>query len=156
MEGSLVEFGENDRPIVEIERNIRYINGIIKHKGREILKNYSITAPQFIALQWLLEDGDLTIGELSHKINLAFSTTTDLVDRMEKNKLVERRRDTNDRRVVRIHLLPEGREIIHEVIEKRQDYLRSILNDVPTERVGLIYEVLTLLLERMERDRENK
>ncbi|WP_440896025.1 MarR family winged helix-turn-helix transcriptional regulator [Amphibacillus sp. Q70] len=144
-----------DRPIAEIEKNIRYINGIIKHKGREILKNYSITAPQFIALQWLLEDGDLTIGELSHKINLAFSTTTDLVDRMVKNTLVERKRDSNDRRVVRIHLLPEGREIINEVIEKRQAYLRTILIDVSTEKVDMLHEVLALLLEKMKWDQEN-
>ncbi|MBM7541835.1 DNA-binding MarR family transcriptional regulator [Amphibacillus cookii] len=144
-----------DRPIAQIEKNMRYINGIIKHKGREILKNYSITTPQFIALQWLLEDGDLTIGELSNKINLAFSTTTDLVDRMEKNQLVERRRDTKDRRVVRIHLLPEGKEIIHEVIQKRQAYLSTVLADVSAENVDALHHVLDLLLEKMKWDKEN-
>lgn len=145
-----------DRPIAQIEKNIRYINGIIKQKGREILKNYTITTPQFIALQWLLEDGDLTIGELSNKINLAFSTTTDLVDRMEKNNLVERRRDQKDRRVVRIHLLPEGKEIIHEVIEKRQAYLNVVLADVPGEQVDMLHSVLELLLEKMKSNLNHK
>ncbi|MCZ0704547.1 DNA-binding MarR family transcriptional regulator [Natronobacillus azotifigens] len=142
------------RPIAEIERELRYISGIVKHKGRKILKNYCITTPQFIALQWLLEDGDLTIGELSHKINLAFSTTTDLVDRMEKSELVERKRDTKDRRVVRIHLLDKGKEIIHEVIEKRQAYLSAVLEDVPAERVDTLHDVLSMLLEQMELDKE--
>ncbi|WP_067844315.1 MarR family winged helix-turn-helix transcriptional regulator [Amphibacillus sediminis] len=145
-----------DRPIAQIEKNIRYINGVIKQKGREILKNYTITTPQFIALQWLLEDGDLTIGELSNKINLAFSTTTDLVDRMEKNNLVERRRDQKDRRVVRIHLLPEGKEIIHEVIEKRQAYLNVVLADVPGEQVDMLHSVLELLLEKMKSNLNHK
>src|SRR5690625_7555566 len=116
--------GVDASSIAKIERNMRYINGIIKHKGRQILKNYSITTPQFIALQWLLEGGDLTIGELSNKINLAFSTTTDLVDRMEKKELVERKRDANDRRVVRIHLLPKGQKIIREVIDERSEERR--------------------------------
>ena len=155
MEEGVVSMGSEGSPIVKIERNIRYINGIIKHKGREILKNYSITTPQFIALQWLLEDGDLTIGELSHKINLAFSTTTDLVDRMEKNKLVERTRDTKDRRVVRIHLLPVGKKVIREVIEKRQAYLSQVLNDVPGNKVDMLDDVLELLLEKMQWDHEN-
>lgn len=142
--------------IVRIEKNIRYINGIIKHKGREILKNYCITTPQFIALQWLLEDGDLTIGELSNKINLAFSTTTDLVDRMEKNVLVERKRDTKDRRVVRIHLLDKGREIIQEVIEKRQVYLAEVLKEMSSTDVTVLDDTMRILLEKMQWEKENK
>lgn len=152
---SLMSDHQSNRPIVRIEKNMRYINGIIKHKGREILKNYCITTPQFIALQWLLEDGDLTIGELSNKINLAFSTTTDLVDRMERSDLVERRRDTKDRRVVRIHLLKKGKEIIEEVIVKRQDYLEVVLSQIPEEEVAGLDKQLLMLLERMEWDKEN-
>ncbi|WP_117170495.1 MarR family winged helix-turn-helix transcriptional regulator [Paraliobacillus sediminis] len=140
--------------IAEVERELRYISGIIKQKGREILKNYPITTPQFIALQWLLEDGDLTIGEVSNKINLAFSTTTDLIDRMEKNLLVERKRDTKDRRVVRIHLLDKGKDIIQEVIEKRQDYLEDVLEDVSTDRVDVLYDILQLLHNQMKIDKE--
>jgi len=52
----------------------------------------------------------MTIGELSNIMYLAFSTTTDLVDRMEKNELVMRIRDDQDRRVVHIHLLQEGED----------------------------------------------
>ncbi|WP_246366967.1 MarR family winged helix-turn-helix transcriptional regulator [Paraliobacillus salinarum] len=140
--------------IAEIERELRYISGIIKQKGREILNNYPITTPQFIALQWLLEDGDLTIGELSNKINLAFSTTTDLVDRMENNLLVERKKDTKDRRVVRIYLLDKGKQIIREVIEKRQVYLQDVLNDVPNDKVESLYDVLYLLHNQMKMDKE--
>jgi MarR family transcriptional regulator, organic hydroperoxide resistance regulator len=121
--------------VAAIEKDLRYISGIIKQKGREILSNFSITPPQFVALQWLFEEGDMTIGELSNKMYLAFSTTTDLVDRMEKNKLVMRVKDLNDRRVVRIHLLEEGGRIIEEVIKKRQAYLKEVLKDFSVEEV---------------------
>lgn len=112
-----------------LEKELRYISHLIKQKGREILSNYTITPPQFVALQWLHESGDMTIGDLSTKMYLAFSTTTDLVDRMEKNELVQRVRDEKDRRVVRIHLLPEGERIIAEVILKRQNYLHDIMSE---------------------------
>ena len=79
----------NEDIVANIEKDLRYISGIIKQKGREMLSTYTITPPQFVALQWLFEDGDMTIGELSNKMFLACSTTTDLVDRMEKNQLVE-------------------------------------------------------------------
>ncbi|HIX41854.1 MarR family transcriptional regulator [Kurthia sp. 3B1D] len=131
--------------ILSVEKSLRHIAGNIKQKGREILSNYTITPPQFIALQWLDELGDMTIGELSTKMYLAFSTTTDLVDRMEQKELVIRSRDTKDRRVVRVHLLEKGKQIITEVVEKRQGYLQDVVKDFDDSEV----EVLSTLLLRM-------
>ncbi|MEH7109843.1 MarR family winged helix-turn-helix transcriptional regulator [Bacillus sp. JJ1764] len=135
--------------VANIEKDLRYISGIIKQKGRELLTNYKITPPQFVALQWLFEDGDMTIGELSNKMYLACSTTTDLVDRMEKNLLVERVKDQNDRRVVRIHLLEEGKRIIDEVIKKRQVYLAEVLKDFTSEEIRLLQINLDKLHQEM-------
>ncbi|WP_404453377.1 MarR family transcriptional regulator [Virgibacillus necropolis] len=136
--------------IADAEKRLRYIAGAIKQNGRKILTNYPITSPQFIALQWLLEEGDLTIGELSNKNGLAFSTTTDLVDRMEKNELVERVRDLNDRRVVRIHVLEKGNTIIHEVIKKRQEYLGEVLTNFSDEETETLNKLLSFLHEQMK------
>lgn len=135
--------------ISEIEKDLRYIAYIIKQKGRELLTDYCITPPQFVALQWLFEEGDMTIGELSNKMYLAFSTTTDLIDRMEKNELVKRVKDHNDRRVVRIHLLPEGERIIDEVIKKRQGYLFEVLKNFSDEEVVLLKNNLMKLHQDM-------
>ncbi|MEW9108007.1 MarR family winged helix-turn-helix transcriptional regulator [Cytobacillus gottheilii] len=143
--------GVND-VVANIEKDLRYIAGIVKQKGREILSNYTITPPQFIALQWLLEDGDMTIGELSNKMFLAFSTTTDLVDRMEKSELVKRVKDPNDRRVVRIHLLEEGERIIEEVIRKRQAYLLDLLNHYSDEEVMQLSKNLNRLHQDMAKE----
>ena len=98
--------------IISIEKHLRKIDYIIRLKGREILKDFNITIPQFTALQILINNGNLTIGELSQKMALACSTITDLIDRMEKNQLVVRRKDEKDKRVVRIEVLPAGHEIV--------------------------------------------
>ncbi|KXG43010.1 MarR family winged helix-turn-helix transcriptional regulator [Tepidibacillus decaturensis] len=138
--------------IEKIEYVLRKISGIIKRKGREILSDFPITPPQFVALQWLNEEGDMTIGELSNKMFLAFSTTTDLIDRMEKNHLVERVRNQKDRRVVQIHLLEKGKQIISDVLEARRDYLSSILLDMEPEEVEKIQLALQQLFEKMDKD----
>lgn len=140
----------NSEQVAFLEKELRYISGIIKQKGREILSNYTITPPQFIALQWLFEHGDMTIGDLSNKMYLAFSTTTDLVDRMEKNQLVQRIRNEQDRRVVQIHLLKEGERIIEEVIVKRQNYLREVLSDFDEQEVTQLSASLKKLHHEMK------
>jgi MarR family transcriptional regulator, organic hydroperoxide resistance regulator len=148
--GKVLENNISTDQIAKLEKTLRHISGAIKQNGRKILNNYPITNPQFIALQWLKEEGDLTIGELSAKNGLAFSTTTDLVDRMEKNDLVERVRDLNDRRVVRIHVLEKGHRIIEDVILKRQEYLNEVLENFTEEQTGTLIELLNLLHLQMK------
>ncbi|MFB4210737.1 MarR family winged helix-turn-helix transcriptional regulator [Shouchella sp. JSM 1781072] len=144
----------HDRQFEDIERSLRKVADLVRQKGREILTHFPITPPQFVALQWLNEYGDMTIGELSDRMHLACSTTTDLIDRMEKNELVTRVRDESDRRVVRIHLKKKGQEIILEVIKKRQHYLAEMLEDFSCEQVNILEENLSMLLETMKTKRE--
>ncbi|MED4129240.1 MULTISPECIES: MarR family winged helix-turn-helix transcriptional regulator [Shouchella] len=142
------------RQFEDIEKSLRKVADLVRQKGREILTHFPITPPQFVALQWLNEYGDMTIGELSDRMHLACSTTTDLIDRMEKNELVSRVKDESDRRVVRIHLKTKGQEIILEVIKKRQHYLAEMLEDFSCEQVNILEENLSMLLETMKTKRE--
>ncbi|KPU27810.1 transcriptional regulator [Caloranaerobacter sp. TR13] len=135
-----------------IEKYLRKIDCIIKKKGREILKDYNITGPQFNALQYLIREGNLTIGDLSEKMSLAYSTITDLIDRMEKNDLVIRVRDDKDRRVVRIKVLDKGFEILKKVLNKRIDYLEKKLNFFTEEEKQFLVESLEKLYIAMERE----
>ncbi|SHH40342.1 DNA-binding transcriptional regulator, MarR family [Caloranaerobacter azorensis DSM 13643] len=135
-----------------IEKYLRKVDSIIKKKGREILKEYNITGPQFNALQYLIKEGDLTIGEISEKLALAYSTITDLVDRMEKNGLVVRVRDDKDRRVVRIKVLDKGFEILQKVLNRRIDYLEKMLSSFTEEEKSSLVKNLEKLYISMERE----
>ncbi len=139
-----------DQNIIEIEKYLRKTDHIIRKKGREILKDFNITGPQFVALQWLISDGELTIGELSQKLKLACSTITDLIDRMEKNKLVTRTKDKKDKRVVRIRVNEEGHELVKKVLEKRRVYIADKLKDFDKSQKEVLKESLETLYMAMK------
>lgn len=141
-----------DDNIIEIEKELRYLCTIIKQKGREILTNFSITPPQFEALQYLINNHDMTIGELSNKMFLACSTITDLVDRMEKNQLVKRVRDEKDRRVVRVQVLEDGHKLIEEVLHARRNYLADVLREVSEKERAFILQGITQIYEKTVED----
>lgn len=119
-----------DRHVAEIEDLLRNVGTILKKRGRDILSNFEITSPQLDALLVLREFGELTMGELCQKMYLACSTATDLIDRMERNGLIERVRDTADRRVIRLRVLAKGASIIDEVLEARRTYLANLLAEL--------------------------
>lgn len=140
-----------DRYVVELEELLRSVGAILKKRGRDILANFDITPPQLDALLVLKEFGELTMGELCQKMYLACSTATDLIDRMERNQLIERVRDTSDRRVIRLRILPKGHSIIDEVLEARRSYLAHItadLTDEQKENLVRALEQLNVLMTR--------
>lgn len=137
-----------DDVIIELEQELRHLCTVIKKKGREILSDFEITPPQFEALQYLINEENITIGELSNRMYLACSTITDLIDRMEKNALVKRVKDEKDRRVVRIVVLDKGHDIINEVLHVRRNYLGEILKDLNSEEKDFILRGISMVYNR--------
>ncbi|MBX5437844.1 MAG: MarR family transcriptional regulator [Alicyclobacillaceae bacterium] len=135
--------------VIEIEQRLRQIAGVVRRRGRLLLEKYGITPPQFDALVILNRDGDLTIGDLSNRLFLAYSTTTDLVDRLERAGFVMRQRDAEDRRVVRVKLLCAGVELYEQVLDARRAYLQSILESIDPAEHQKILDVLVLLDTKM-------
>lgn len=142
----------NCKDVADIEKFLRKIDYIIRIKGREILSDLSITSPQFTALQILINNGDMTIGELSQKMSLACSTITDLIDRMEKTQLVMRKKDCKDKRVVRVEVLPKGFDILEKVLDKRREFLELKLNSFDIEQKELLTSGLKTLYEAMNEE----
>ena len=81
---------------------------------------------------------------------LACSTITDLIDRMEKNGLVVRKKDEKDKRVVRIEVLPVGYEIVEKVLKKRVEFLESKMVDLTDEEKISLDEGLESLYNAMK------
>lgn len=134
-----------DDNIVKLELLLRSACFNIKQKGREILQDFDITPPQFDALQFLVDEGEMTVGELSSKLYLAPSTITDLVDRMEKNCLVKRKRDERDRRSVKLCVEEKGLTLINEVIERRQRYMEKLLEGMAAAERSNFIQYLEIL-----------
>lgn len=138
-----------DPQMILIEENFRHVCIKIKKKGREILNDFEITPPQFTALLELINNGDMTIGELSSRMYLACSTVTDLLDRMERNELVVRIKDEKDRRIVRIHVLDKGHKLIEEVLYSRRKYLQEVMADMDPKAIDEILNCFVYLNKHM-------
>ncbi len=131
--------------VAEIDYLLREVGGLLRKWGRDILGGFDITNPQFEALLVLREHGELTMGELCAKMFLACSTATDLIDRMERNELIERVRDTADRRVIRLRVLAKGDQIIDRILEARQAYLTNAMSGMgASEKARLIWSLQQL------------
>jgi MarR family 2-MHQ and catechol resistance regulon transcriptional repressor len=69
-----------------------------------------LTPSQFAVLETLYHLGSLTQGEVSAKLLKSVSNITTVIDNLERDGLVRRERDPQDRRVIHIHLTEAGKD----------------------------------------------
>jgi DNA-binding MarR family transcriptional regulator len=76
-----------------------------------LFRQHGITATVFNAMRILIQGPDegQRIGEIGRQLIQRVPDITRLIDRMERDGLVERSRDTEDRRAVSIRLTEAGR-----------------------------------------------
>ena len=89
-------------------------------------KPYVITPPQWGALSLLLVHDGMTIGAMSQKRGVDAPAATGIITRLEQNGLVERRHDREDRRVVKVYLTEEGRDISHTLVSSVEHFEQSM------------------------------
>jgi DNA-binding MarR family transcriptional regulator len=96
------------------------------------------------------EDG-LNVAELGRRAGVEPSTMTGLLDRMERDRLVARRADPEDRRAQRIHLTEDGKQVRNLVLEVVDRTLNRVLRGVSEEDLVRAKEVLRRVLANTER-----
>ena len=97
---------------------IRFLRfSLQSHKKLESdLDKLGLTPPQFYVLATIGYAGGLPFGEIGAKMMVTVSNLTGIVDRLEEKKLVVRKRDENDRRVVHVVLTERGAKVYKSTI----------------------------------------
>lgn len=80
------------------------------------LSKVGLTPPQFYVLATIGYAGGLPFGEIGAKMMVTVSNLTGIVDRLEEKKLVLRKRDEDDRRVVHVVLTDKGAKLYRSTL----------------------------------------
>lgn len=105
----------------------------VERSSRFHFENVGLTFPQLTLLFLIQQYGPLRITELSRKLDLPNSTVSGIVDRLEKEGLVVRKRDDVDRRVVTVQLTENVDHIISDLQAKLEGFFQEVFEHVPEE-----------------------
>lgn len=124
---------------------------------RRRILHLRVTPDQFTVLRTLIEAGEhgLTQRQIAETISSDPNTIASLLERMEKNGLIERSEDAADRRVRRIRLLPRGRQIYKALRSVAIDLQAEVLEALPEPDRERFLEQLTLVADACHTAAEN-
>jgi MarR family transcriptional regulator, 2-MHQ and catechol-resistance regulon repressor len=126
---------------------VRFLRfSLSSHKKLENdLEKLDLTPPQFYVLATIGYAGGLPFGEIGAKMMVTVSNLTGIVDRLEEKKLVSRKRDDNDRRVVHVVLTDRGAKVYKSTIplfEKSVSRIFSSLDRSQQKKLSALFRKL--------------
>ncbi len=88
--------------------------------------------------------------DIARRLRIEGPTLTRMLDTLEKDGLVERLADPDDRRSKKLRLTARGREALDEIFGVAEVYRARLLEDVPPEMLDTVNDFLRMLMGRLD------
>ena len=125
---------------------------IVRLRKPSSFSNINITEPQYFTLNYLARNNNCTMGDLKEHLDVSLSTLTGIIDRMVRDGYVERERDDDDRRLVRVRLTKKGDGIVEEINIKRLERIIAVLEVLSKEDQDLLIGTIERLTEHLNQN----
>jgi len=112
------------------------------------LVEIGVTASQHTVLSTLGKNDGLSLSEIGKRVFLDKPAITGLVDRLEQDQLVERKRVSTDRRVINIYLTPKGRNLLQRMDEIATEVDEELTRVLSAEELHVFREMLNRIWHR--------
>lgn len=106
---------------------------VISNKEEEVFNKYNITPTQFGVLDLLRAKEKLIVQDLIEKLFTTSGNITCVLANMEKNDLIKKEVNPDDKRSFLISLTSKGRNLIDELLVEHVENVNNIFSVLTTE-----------------------
>ena len=100
----------------QMERDLGTIRKALSRPLEGEVARGELTAPQMSVMRVVVRNNGISLKELSASVNLAHSTVSGIVDRLERRGMLQRKADAQDARISRIYPTPAVQEFVRDQI----------------------------------------
>lgn len=121
---------------------------------------YGITHTEMMVLFCIREalenqenkDKGIKISQISKIMKVASPTVTQQITNLEKNGFVERKMDTNDRRVVRIEFTEKGEAVMKKAKDNVYNFLKGLVDYLGEDKSVELTELLMKVADYINKE----
>jgi DNA-binding MarR family transcriptional regulator len=130
---------------IEVAKLFNEVISLLKSKMSKKFEKIGTTMPQGMIIGILSRYGSMKVSEISAKIGLSNSTVSVILDKLEKQKMIERIRSKEDKRVVYVSLSENFKETHKNFHAQVEENFKDIVSKGTVEEIDKIIEGLNTL-----------
>lgn len=142
----------HDELMLAVLMQFRVAFRAISSHYHRVRKSLGVSGAQLWALAEIGGQRGITVGALARQLAVHQSTASNLVEALESAGLVERRRDSDDRRVVSLYPTARGTRVLRKAPQPLRGVLQQALCDLPAPTLASLNREMSRLLEQMHVD----
>lgn len=118
---------------------------------REQKRQTGYTSSQSFLLTMLLEEEELSMGEIGKIMNLEKSSVSRMVAILVREKLLSQKSGPEDKRQILVNLTPQGTEEGLKIKKVREEYFSQIIAHLPSGHVREVMGSAEILFSALEK-----
>ena len=107
------------------------------------------TRTEVLVMYRLMTEGRQRASRLADGLSITTGGLTGITDRLVKGEYIERKRDTEDRRVVYLSIADKGKEEIYKMRDARDAFVQKVFKDFSNVELAQLKQVAGKLLENL-------
>ena len=135
-----------------IGKLLRTAHRTYSRRLQDELAAHGVSLAQYLHLRELWELNGLTQNELSQKVGIEKASSTAVLDALEKNGLVVRVRNAQDRRKVNVHLTPTGQKIREVLSPAARGVALRAVSDLSEGELDSLFSALNRVIANLDPD----
>lgn len=151
MNGTVEHFG----PSHDTFRSLLRLGGSLRRVMEPFFLQYGISGAQWGVLRalWRAEQEglkDLRAADLTERLLIRPPSVSGVIDRLDRQKLIQRTASSDDHRAKRIRLTPRGRKLIPHVLEGLSQKIPAVLGGLTSADQVRLEELLGKLMRHLD------
>ena len=111
-------------------------------------KENNLSMSHLGTLLHLQRKGMMGVTEIGEQMGITSAASSQLVEKLVQQKLIERTEDPNDRRVRQLRLTQEGKATLHVAVHGPQSWQEQVAGSLSPAEQELVIRALSLLVEK--------
>ena len=135
----------HDARVDELERlenGLFQLSSIINRHQEIVQERFNVSNVEIDILRLLQSDGDQKMKDIGQSVKVKLSNLTNIVDRLEQQKLVKRVNSKSDRRSIFVHLTTKGKKLLSDYGELLRELSSRMRQMMQKEQFGAFLEGL--------------
>lgn len=115
-------------------------------KNFQVLKDINISMVQLHGLIYIYENKNCSLKDLAKKFSITLPSANDLINKLNQLKLINRKEDKQDRRLINLSITKKGEKLIKSILEKNNQCFSSLINKLNMEEKKQLLKIFKKIL----------
>ncbi|MEL6674729.1 MAG: MarR family transcriptional regulator [Bacteroidota bacterium] len=128
--------------LTRLEQSLFELSAVINRHQEIVQKRFKVSAVEIDILKLLDMEGDKKMKDIGERVNVKLSNLTNIIDRLESQKLVKRVNSKTDRRSIFVHVSTKGKKLLADYAEFLRELSTRMKQTMQEDQFGILVDGL--------------